>query len=240
MTDPLFRDDAYLREVRSRVTGHTAEGGIVLAGSIFYATSGGQPGDAGALTWPGGQIEIATTVKGQGDDIVVVPAEPAPLPQIGMIVTQHLAWERRHRLMRMHTALHLLSVVIPLPVTGGQIAVEKGRLDFDMEHVPEDRDALDAALNAMIAANLPVTAEWITQAALDARPDLVKTMSVRPPRGQGHIRLIRIGQGEDTVDLQPCGGTHVGWTSEIGRVRIGKIEKKGRQNRRVYLHLEDS
>lgn len=239
MTDPIFLKDAYQREAQSRVTGHTAEGGIVMASSIFYARSGGQPGDAGALDWQGGRIEIATTVKGQGDDIVVVPAEPAPLPPVGTVVTQRLAWERRHRLMRVHTALHLLSVVIPLPVTGGQIAVDKGRLDFDMEHAPDDRDAIDSALNDMIARNLAVTAEWITEETLDAQPDLVKTMSVRPPRGQGHVRLIRIGQGENAVDLQPCGGTHVGWTCEIGRVRIGKIEKKGRLNRRVYLHLED-
>ena len=240
MTEPLFIADAYLREAPARVIAHTEEGGIVLDRSIFYATSGGQPGDAGRLTWEDGGIDIATAVKGQGGAIVLVPAEPARLPDLGTRVTQSLVWDRRHRLMRMHTALHLLSVVIPLPVTGGQIAVDKGRLDFDMEHAPADREALTARLNALIARDLPVTSEWITEGALDAQPELVKTMSVRPPRGQGHIRLVRIGEGEGTVDLQPCGGTHVGWTSEIGQVRIGKIEKKGRQNRRVYLHLEDA
>lgn len=240
MTEPLFIADAYRREAAGRVTGHTAEGGIVLDGTIFYATSGGQPGDAGRLDWDGGGIDIATTVKGQGGDIVLVPAEPSRLPEIGTRVTQSLVWDRRHRLMRVHTALHLLSVVIPLPVTGGQIAVDKGRLDFDMENAPDDKDGLEAELNALIARDLPVTAEWITQSVLDAQPQLIKTMSVKPPRGQGHIRLVRIGEGDGSVDLQPCGGTHVGWTSEIGRVRIGKIEKKGRQNRRVYLHLEDA
>ena len=240
MTDPLFVADAYLREAPARVTGHTEEGGIVLDRSIFYATSGGQPGDAGRLTWDDGGIDIATAVKGPEGAIVLVPAEPSRLPDLGTRVTQSLVWDRRHRLMRMHTALHLLSVVIPLPVTGGQIAVDKGRLDFDMEHAPADREALTARLNALIARDLPVTSEWITEAELDAQPALVKTMSVRPPRGQGHIRLVRIGEGAGTVDLQPCGGTHVGWTSEIGHVRIGKIEKKGRQNRRVYLHLEDA
>ncbi|WP_394153344.1 alanyl-tRNA editing protein [Loktanella salsilacus] len=240
MTEALFLSDSYLREATSRVTGHTLEGGIVLDASIFYATSGGQPGDAGRLVWDGGGIDIGTTVKGQGRDIVLVPAEPARLPDIGTFVKQALIWDRRHRMMRVHTALHLLSVVIPRPVTGGQIAADKGRLDFDMEHAPEDKDAITAALNDLIARDLPVTAEWMPEAVLDRQPALVKTMTVKPPRGQGPIRLIRIGEGDETVDLQPCGGTHVGWTGEIGRVRIGKIEKKGRQNRRVYLHLEDA
>jgi misacylated tRNA(Ala) deacylase len=240
MTQPAFLDDAYKREATARVISHTAEGGIVLDSSIFYATSGGQPGDAGRLVWHHGGIDIATTVKGQGEDIVLVPAEPSRLPELGTWVTQSLVWDRRHRLMRVHTALHLLSVVIERPVTGGQIAMDKGRLDFEMELAPEDKDGLTNALNALIDANLPVTAKWITETELDAQPELVKTMSVSPPRGRGHIRLIRIGQDAGTVDLQPCGGTHVGWTGEIGRVRIGKIEKKGRLNRRVYLHLEDA
>ena len=240
MTEPLFIADAYLREALARVVGHTAEGGIVLDRSVFYATSGGQPGDSGRLDWDDGGIDIATAVKGQGGDIVLVPAEPARLPDIGTHVTQTLVWDRRHRLMRVHTALHLLSVVIPLPVTGGQIAMDKGRLDFDMEHAPDDKDALDAQLNDLITRDMSVTTEWITEAALDAQPELVKTLSVQPPRGQGRIRLVRIGDADATVDLQPCGGTHVGRTSEIGRVRIGKIEKKGRQNRRVYLHLADA
>jgi len=240
MTEPLFLHDSYLREATGRVTGHTLEGGIVLDASIFYATSGGQPGDAGRLVWDGGGIDIGTTVKGQGGDIVLVPAEPARLPEIGTYVKQSLVWDRRHRMMRVHTALHLLSVIIPRPVTGGQIAADKGRLDFDMENAPEDKDALTGLLNDMIARDLAVTAEWIPEAVLDQQPELIKTMTVKPPRGQGPIRLIRIGEGDAAFDLQPCGGTHVGWTSEIGRVRIGKIEKKGRQNRRVYLHLEDA
>jgi misacylated tRNA(Ala) deacylase len=153
-------------------------------------------------------------------------------------VTQILNWDRRLRHMRVHTALHLLSVVIPLPVSGGSIGTDKGRLDFDMPEAPEDKEALEADLNRLIDCNMDVTEEWITDAELDAQPDLVKTMSVQPPRGSGQIRLVRIGVGDQTADLQPCGGTHVANTDEIGRVRIGKIEKKGRQNRRVYLHLE--
>ena len=238
MTKPLFRDDAYQREAKGTVTAITDEGGIVLDQCIFYPTSGGQPGDSGKLEWDGGAIEIAVAVKGQGDDIVLVPAEPAALPPVGAVIQQTIAWDRRHRLMRVHTALHLLSVVIPLPVSGGSIAADKGRLDFDMPEAPADKAALDETLNKLIACNFAVSDEWISEAALDANPALVKTMSVQPPRGSGRIRLVRIGQGENTADLQPCGGTHVANTAEIGRVRIGKIEKKGKQNRRVYLHLE--
>ncbi len=239
MTKPLFRSDAYLRDAVGTVVELTSEGGIVLDQSIFYPTSGGQPGDSGQVKWDNGQIEIATTIKGEGDRIVLVPAEPAPLPPVGTTLTQYIAWDRRHRFMRVHTALHLLSVVIPLPVSGGSIAAEKGRLDFDMPDAPADKEALNDTLNKLIACKFAVSDEWITDAELDANPALVKTMSVAPPRGSGHIRLVRIGQGDDTADLQPCGGTHVANTAEIGRVRIGKIEKKGKQNRRVYLHLED-
>ncbi len=150
-----------------------------------------------------------------------------------------LDWDRRHRHMRVHTALHLLSVVIPLPVTGGQIGADRGRLDFDMPEPPDDVQALDEALNALIERDLAVTEDWITDAELAAQPGLVKTMSVAPPTGQGRVRLVRIGQGAEQIDLQPCGGTHVARTGEIGRVAIGKIEKKGRQNRRVSLSLVD-
>ncbi|WP_342075671.1 alanyl-tRNA editing protein [Yoonia sp. SS1-5] len=238
MTTLLFRDDAYLRSCTGTVTALTDEGGIVLDQTVFYPTSGGQPGDSGTLSWTGGGLDVATAVKGQGDEVVLLPAEPAALPPVGQTVTQTINWDRRHRLMRVHTALHLLSVVIPLPVSGGSIAADKGRLDFDMPEAPQDKTQLQDDLNRLIACNMDVTDEWITDAELDAAPDLVKTMSVQPPRGSGKIRLVRIGVGSETADLQPCGGTHVSNTSEIGTVRIGKIEKKGRQNRRVYLHLE--
>lgn len=237
MTEVLFRKDAYLQEVVARVTSHTEEGGIVLDQTNFYATGGGQPGDSGQLTWGDHTLEIATTIKGQGDDIILVPAEPAEMPPVGAEVTQILNWERRHRMMRIHTALHLLSVVIPLPVSGGAISPEKGRLDFNMPEALENKEGLEAELNAIIAQNLAVTESWITDAELEASPDLVKTMSVKPPMGSGHIRLIRIGADGDQVDLQPCGGTHVARTGEIGEIRLGKVEKKGRENRRVNLHL---
>ena len=237
ITDPLFRADAYLREADCTVLAHTPEGGIVVDRSVFYATGGGQPGDSGRIDWDGGRMEIATAVKVEGGGIALVPAEASAMPPVGAAVHQRLDWDRRHRLMRMHTALHLLSVVIPLAVTGGQIGTDKGRLDFDMPEVPADVPALEAALNALISRDLAVTDEWITDEELLANPGLVKTMSVMPPMGQGRVRLVRIGDGAGLIDLQPCGGTHIARTAEIGRVEIGKIEKKGKQNRRVSLIL---
>lgn len=238
-TRPLFREDAYLRDAPARVTGHTPEGGVLLDASVFYPTGGGQPGDSGRLVWEGGVLEIATAVKADHGRIALVAAEPRPLPPVGAEVAQHLDWERRHLHMRIHTALHLLSVVIPLPVTGGQIGAGRGRLDFDMPEPPADIAALAEALNRLIDRDLPVTEDWITDAELIANPGLVKTMSVMPPLGQGRVRLVRIGQGGGQVDLQPCGGTHVARTAEIGRIEIGKIEKKGRVNRRVTVTLCD-
>jgi misacylated tRNA(Ala) deacylase len=220
------------------VVAHTQEGGVVLDRCLFYATGGGQPGDSGRLDWPGGKMVVATALKAEAG-IALVPGAPQPLPPVGAEVMQYLDWERRHRHMRMHTALHLLSVVIPLPVTGGQVGEARSRLDFDMPEAPEDRETLEAYLNLLVERDLRVSEDWITDAELDANPALVKTMSAAPPRGQGRVRLIRIGQGEGQVDLQPCGGTHVARTGEIGALRLGKVEKKGRQNRRVYLHLDD-
>ncbi len=238
MTELLFCSEPYLRESAATVTAHTPEGGVVLDKTIFYATGGGQPGDSGSLAWDDRSMPIATTIKGEGGQIVMLPSEPAPLPPVGSQVTQVLDWDRRHGHMRVHTALHLLSVVIPLPVTGGSIGVDKGRLDFDMPETLADKDALTARLNELIAQDLPVTEGWITDDELAANPSLVKTMSVQPPKGTGRVRLIGIGAGDAQIDLQPCGGTHVAHTGEIGSVRIGKVQNKGAQNRRVYLHLE--
>jgi len=237
MTEPLFRADAYLRETDSTVLAHTPEGGIVVDASVFYPTGGGQPGDSGTISWQGGRLEIATALKVEGGGIALVPAEAAPLPPVGAQVRQSIDWARRHLHMRVHTALHLLSVVIPLPVTSGQIGAGKGRLDFDMPEAPADVPALEAALNALIARDLAVSDSWITDAELMANPGLVKTMSVMPPMGQGRVRLVRIGDAQSQIDLQPCGGTHVARTAEIGRVEFGKIEKKGKQNRRVSVIL---
>lgn len=234
MTDFLFRDDAYLQSTPARVSVVNELGGIVLDRTVFYATSGGQPGDSGFLVRAdGSRIRIDTAIHPDGDktSIVHVPADGSVLPEPGENLTAVIDWDRRHRLMRMHTALHLLSVVFPFPVTGGSIGEDKGRLDFDMPEVPEDLAALEAQLNAMVEADHPVSNEWITDAEMEAKADLIKTMKVKPPTGQGRVRLVRIGD----IDLQPCGGTHVASTAEIGRLALGKIEKKGKQNRRVSL-----
>lgn len=234
MTEFLFRDDAYLRSTEARVTHITEQGGIVLNRTVFYATSGGQPGDSGRLVIEGDRsLFLSTAVHPDGDktSIVHVPAEGQALPKVGETVSVELDWDRRYRLMRMHTALHLLSVVFPFPVTGGQIGEDKGRLDFDMPEVPDNLAALEQDLNAMVAADHTVGTEWISDAEMEAKADLIKTMKVKPPMGQGRVRLVRIGD----VDLQPCGGTHVARTGEIGALALGKIEKKGKQNRRVSL-----
>ncbi|MFV1876802.1 alanyl-tRNA editing protein [Nioella sp.] len=238
MTIQLFMEDAYRKSAPGTVLRITEEGGVVLDGSLFYAQGGGQPGDSGTLDWAGGRLRIATTVKGEGGEIVMVPAEAGELPPVGATVEQRLDWDRRLAHMRVHTALHLLSVVIPLPVTGGAISAEKGRLDFDMPDAPDDKMVLQGKLNALIDRDLPVSETWITDAELEANPGLVKTMSVMPPMGAGRVRLVRIGEeGSSQIDLQPCGGTHVRRTGEIGKVTLGKIEKKGRQNRRVSVIL---
>jgi misacylated tRNA(Ala) deacylase len=234
MTEFVFRADSYLKTLDAEVTEIAPEGGIVLDRTIFYAASGGQPNDTGSLVATDGRlVPIVNVVHPDGDKtrIVHVPAERAPTVAAGDKVTIGLDWDRRYRLMRMHTALHLLSVVFPFPVTGGSIGEDKGRLDFDMPEVPDDLPALEARLNEMVAGNHAVTAEWITDEEMAANPGLIKTMKVKPPIGQGCVRLIRIGD----VDLQPCGGTHVANTSEIGPLKLGKIEKKGAQNRRVAL-----
>lgn len=235
MTEVLFHA-SYLKQADATVMAHV-EGGIVVDRSLYYATGGGQPGDTGRITWDGGAAAVVNTVKGDGQAIVLLL--DGDMPPVGAAITQTLDWEWRYAHMRMHTALHLLSVVIPLPVTGGAITDVKGRLDFDMPEVPEDKQAVEDALNALVLADHTITESWITDAELDANPGLVKTMSVKPPTGQGRVRLVRIGSDDVQIDLQPCGGTHVARTGEIGKLRLGKIEKKGKQNRRVSIHFVD-
>jgi misacylated tRNA(Ala) deacylase len=237
MTEPLFVAEPYRKSATARVIAQTDEGGVILDRTIFYARGGGQPGDSGTLDWEGGRIAIATTIKGDGGAIILVPAEPCILPPVGAETEHRLDWHLRYGHMRIHTALHLLSVVLPYPVTGGAIGHDKGRLDFDMPDSPDDPAVIEGRLNAFVTRDLPVSADWISEAELDANPGLVKTMSVQPPRGAGRIRLIRIGAGSTQVDLQPCGGTHVARTGEIGKLVLGKIEKKGRLNRRVTIAL---
>jgi len=238
MSEPLYRADAYRREATAKVVQLTGEGRVCLDRVLFYPTGGGQPGDSGRLVWDGGEAVITTALKGADGTVELVCEAGTTLPPVGTELRQILDWERRLGHMRIHTALHLLTVVIPLPVNGGSVSASKGRLDFDMPEPPSDKPALEAALNALIARDLPVREEWITDDELAANPGLVKTMSVKPPMGMGRVRLIRIGEGAGTVDLQPCGGTHVAHTGEIGPIRLGKVEKKGRQNRRVHVHLD--
>lgn len=233
MTEFVFRTDSYLRTLDAVVREVTPEGGLILDRTIFYASSGGQPNDLGTVSWDGGAAAVPDVLHPDGDKarIVHTLAADAPRPPVGAPIRLEIDWDRRHRLMRMHTALHLLSVVFPFPVTGGSIGEDKGRLDFDMAEVPSDLPALEAQLNAWVQADLPVTSEWISDEDMAANPWLIKTMKVKPPSGQGRVRLVRIGD----IDLQPCGGTHVARTGEIGPLKIGKIEKKGAQNRRVAL-----
>ncbi|MCU4654508.1 alanyl-tRNA editing protein [Roseibacterium sp. SDUM158016] len=237
MTEALYMREPYRKSASGRVLALTDEGGIVLDQTIFYARGGGQPGDSGTLDWSGGRIAIATAVKSDDGAIVLIPAEAGALPPVGAAVDQRLDWDRRYGHMRIHTALHLLSVVIPLPVTGGAVGATKGRLDFDMPEAPNEKAILEGQLNALVTRDLPVSETWIDEAELDANPGLVKTLSVQPPRGAGRVRLVRIGSEDAPVDLQPCGGTHVARTGEIGKLKIGKIEKKGRQNRRVTIEF---
>ncbi|MCP5368953.1 MAG: alanyl-tRNA editing protein [Hyphomicrobiales bacterium] len=236
MTEELFRQDSYLQACEATVTAVDG-GGICLDRTVFYPMGGGQPGDRGELrTADGRVVAIADCQKDEaGGDLVHVPAEGAPALAVGDAVTAEIDWPRRHRLMRMHTCLHLLCSLVDAPVTGGSVGEDRGRLDFDLEQSP-DKAALNEALNRLVAEDHPVAFSWITDAELDANPDLVRTMSVQPPRGSGQIRVVDV-QG---VDLQPCGGTHVKSTGEIGPVRVGKIENKGRQNRRINIHLEDA
>jgi misacylated tRNA(Ala) deacylase len=236
VTELLFRADAYLAETEARVVAVNDRRGIILDRTIFYATGGGQPGDAGTLQTAAGPIAIATAVYGEDKrQVVHVPGEGESLPAPGETVKAVLDWQRRHRHMRIHTGLHLLSVVVPFPVTGGQIGADEGRLDFDIAGEVPPKEELEEKLNALVAADHAVTSEWITDDELLANPGLVKTMKVKPPMGTGRVRLVRIGD----IDLQPCGGTHVRTTGEIGRLSIGKIESKGKQNRRIRIRFAD-
>ena len=232
-TECLFRDDSYLKDCEARIVAVTDQGGIVLDRTIFYATSGGQPGDTGSLTAGSVRIAIKTAVYTDAakTEIAHVPAAGSPALNVGDQVTANIDWDKRYARMRMHTALHLLSAVLPYAVTGGSVGDSESRLDFDIPEAGLDKDAITAKVAEMIVSNAPVSSRWITDAELEANPGLVKTMSVKPPMGTGRVRLIEIAG----LDLQPCGGTHVRATGEIGAVRVTQIEKKGKQNRRVRI-----
>jgi misacylated tRNA(Ala) deacylase len=239
--EPLFRTDAYLKTASATVT-YAGPDGIRLDRTIFYPTGGGQPGDTGLLRWDGGQARIADTRKyraeGEPEDVLHILAEGSALPAPGAPVELTLDWDRRFAHMRMHTCLHLLSALLrEAAVTGGQVGAEKSRLDFDLPSGAIDKDQLTQGLNRLITENHAVGERWITDEELLAKPELVRTMSVKPPMGLGRVRLLAIGEN---VDLQPCGGTHVKSTHEIGPVEVLKIENKGKQNRRVVVGLRVS
>ncbi|WP_196139146.1 alanyl-tRNA editing protein [Aliikangiella sp. G2MR2-5] len=233
MTIALFQQDAYQNTCDAEVRAINDRGGIILNQTIFYPTGGGQPGDSGTLTFGNSQIKIATTVKDrESGEIVHVPEAGQSLPEVGQMVKAEIDWDTRYLHMRMHTALHLLCSVVPCGVTGGQIGKEKSRLDFDVGEKPLDKDQITEDLNRIIAEKQKVEFRWITDEELENQPELVRTMSVQPPKGAGKVRLVKIGEN---IDLQPCGGTHVNNIEEIGVIKVSKIENKGKRNRRVNI-----
>lgn len=236
MTELLFRDDAYATDFEAEVVS-ARPGAVVLDRTLFYPEGGGQPGDTGLLRLADGrELKVSDTRKGeQPGEVAHLFEDAALLFQPGTRLAGRIDWQRRHRLMRMHTCLHVLSAVIVAPVTGGAVGDGYGRLDFDLPETP-DRDQVQERVNALIRGDAGVSFRWITDAELDAQPELVKTLSVKPPRGAGKLRLVEVAG----VDLQPCGGTHVRRIGEIGEVVITKIEKKGKQNRRVRLEFPGS
>lgn len=234
-TELLFREHPYDTGFEARVV-TVGEDGVVLDRTLFYPQGGGQPGDVGRLRLADGSAcEVIDTRKGDAGTVLHVLADDAPRPAVGDVISGGIDWSVRHPRMRMHTCMHLLSVAVPAPVTGGSLSETRGRLDFDLPETTLARDEVTEALNELIARDDPVTTEWITPEELAARPELVKTMSVKPPLDAGPVRLVRIGD----LDLQPCGGTHVAQTGEIGRVRVAKIEKKSRHNRRVSVVFDE-
>jgi len=233
-TELLFRDDAYLRRATARVLA-VGPLGIALDRTVFYPQGGGQAGDSGVLVRASGErVAIADTRKGEGERVLHVPAAAGVTLEPGEDVALEIDWERRHRLMRLHTALHLLSCVVVAPVTGGNIVPDKARLDFDIELSELNAGHIERETNALIASAVATETVWISDAELDAQPDLVKTMSVQPPRGFGRVRLLKI----PGIDLQPCGGTHVANIAEIGAIRVLRIRSEGRRNKRVEIALQ--
>jgi len=231
-TEPLFQQDAYLRSCRARVL-ESGPGGVVLDRTVFYPLGGGQPGDTGRLrATDGREWRVADTRKGEGGGILHRLEEGVVPPASGETVEAVIDWERRHAHMRMHTALHLLGSILRYGVTGGQVGADRSRLDFDTQD-EIDGDRVTDAVNELVVADHPVRSRWITDAELDRQPELVRTMSVQPPRGLGWIRLLEISG----VDLQPCGGTHVAATGEIGPLVVTRVENKGKHNKRVYITL---
>jgi misacylated tRNA(Ala) deacylase len=233
----LYRDDFYLSTTEAVVTAIHEDGGIELDRTCFYATSGGQPGDTGFLERAdGAKIQLGQTKHGATKETVIhVPQAGEPQPLVGEKLTLHVDWPRRYRLMRMHTACHLLSVVCQYPITGAAVGEEESRIDFDMSETI-DKDEVTARLMDLVGQNHPVYVQWITDEELAANPGIVKSKNVRPPMGMGRVSLVCIGENS-SIDSQPCGGTHVSETQEVGAIHIAKIEKKGKENRRFRIRF---
>ena len=238
MSELLFRDDAYLKSATAELVELTDNGGLIFDQTVFYPIGGGQPSDVGELISGDLNLKVREVRKGDQGKVVFFVEGSTEGIQIGQKFQQKIDWPTRYGYMKIHTALHLLSVIIPLGVTGGSIGSQKGRLDFEMPEPLENKEILENELNELIARGLKITESWITDAELEENPSLVKTMRVKPPMGQGKVRLVRIGTETEEIDLQPCGGTHVKSTLEIGKIRLGKVENKGKSNRRVHLHLD--
>ena len=238
ITKPVFIEDSYLTACECKVLEINDQNGITLDQTNFYATSGGQPGDMGMLEREDGSIiRIATTVNGQSkQQIVLVPEAGEKLPEVGENLIGHIDWDRRYKLMQMHTACHLLSVVCPYPITGAAVNINDSRVDFDMSDTALNKEDVSEQLMTLISDNHPVYTKWITDAELEANPSIIKSKNVKPPSGLGKIRLVCIGE-DACIDSQPCGGTHVTETNELGDIHIAKIEKKGRENRRFRIRF---
>ena len=236
MTQELFREDAYLKTCPAQVI-QADSAGVILDQTVFYAEGGGQPGDTGSLMLPGGsRLTVINTIKQpNGEGILHVLEAGTEPPEAGTEVTCEIDWERRHKHMRLHSCLHLLCSLVDGGVTGGSIGTDKARLDFDLQDTSLDKEHLTSELNRLVEEAHPLQARWITEDEMASQPDLVRTMSVKPPSGEGRIRLMEV----EGVDLQACGGTHVANTAEIGAVRVGKIENKGKHNRRVNILFAD-
>ena len=238
ITHNLFWEDPYKKQASSCLETIIQEEGLIFEKSLFYPTSGGQPCDLGIIEFENFSLKVVNVKKTATGKALIVPDFIPDNLKLGEPAKQIIDWDLRYKHMRMHTALHLLSVVIPLPVTGGQIGSAKSRLDFNMPDAISDKQIIQDKLNNLISNDLFTEQLWITEEELEKKPELVKTMSVSPPKNSGDIRLICIKSKKDQVDLQPCGGTHIKNTSEIGRIVIGKIEKKGKNNRRVNIHFD--
>lgn len=238
MTDQLFLEQTYAQTCDAEIVGINALGGIVLDRTIFYATSGGQPGDSGFLEFENGErIDIAIAVKDkESGGIALVPVEGSKRPSPGDKVVCHINWPRRYKLMQMHAACHILSVVCPFPITSANVGENESRVDFDMPELPSSKSEISQQMMQLIEADHVIYDQWIDEQELDANPGMIKSKNVRPPSGVGRIRLVCIGENS-TIDSQPCGGTHVKSTAEIGQIHIGKIEKKGKENRRFRIRF---